>query len=91
MAERKMRMLKITLTKEGAKMRSPNTGEMMVHGKEYEVPDAKFWHRRIKDKTVTLVGRGKDQVLPDLSGKKEPPQEKPKSTRSAKSIKKSDD
>lgn len=86
----KMRMMKVTLVKEGARLMNPSSAKRLVFGEVVTVPDAKFWHRRLKEGTVKLV-TDESKKVPDLSGKKEPPPKKEKPLTRSTKLKKSDD
>lgn len=47
--------IKVTLTKEGAKCPNPATAKPLEYGQTYEVSDAPYWHRRIRDGVVKRV------------------------------------
>jgi hypothetical protein len=50
-----IKKITITLVKNGAKCPNPATAKSLEFGKEYSVPDAPYWHRRIRDGVVKLV------------------------------------
>lgn len=49
------RILKVKLAREGKVVPNPINGQRMEFGKEYDVPDAPFWRRRIMGHDLELV------------------------------------
>ena len=80
-APKKMRTIVVTPAKEGSRIPNPSTAKRLEYGQEYTVPDAKYWHRRIRDGSVKLV-KGPAAAVPSLGEKPAP---KPKTTRAKKS------
>ena len=67
---KKMRTLTVKLAKEGKRIPQPANGRRMEFEKEYEVPDAPFWRRRIRDGDLTLVkGPDMPKGTPVIHGK----------------------
>lgn len=66
------RILKVKLAREGKRVPNPANMQRMEYGKEYDVPDAPYWRRRIRASDVVLVG-GPDvpEGTPKIHGKTE--------------------
>lgn len=61
----------VKLKKEGAKCPNPSTGKALEFGKETTVPDAPYWHRRIRDGVVELVTKpAPEEKTPDKTSEK---------------------
>lgn len=52
----KKRVLKVKLSAENKRVPNPLNGRRMEFGKEYEVPDAPYWRRRVMAGDVKLTG-----------------------------------
>lgn len=48
----KYKPISITLVKEGSKVVNPATSKPLEFGKDYTVPGAPYWHRRLKQGVV---------------------------------------
>ncbi len=51
----KRRILKVKLAKEGKRILQASNPRRMEFGKDYDVPDAPFWRRRVRDGDLTLI------------------------------------
>lgn len=52
-------MMSVELAEEGKKVLNPSTSKKLEFGTVYEVPDAPYWHRRIKEGSVKRVKKTK--------------------------------